>query len=136
MSGLDDHGGDDGRQKPSLPIVKTLFAFSNNHCSFQEDDRTPACEERLADPSWSSINAIVCHIIGRLPGSARWDYDREMSMRDRNAFDNLILLCPRHEHLVDDLLPNVYTVERLPRHEEESLGASGAVGSLDCRPRT
>lgn len=41
----------------------------------------------------------ICHIEGEKPGSAR--YNDMMSNKQRNDFDNLILLCRNHHKEVD-----------------------------------
>jgi hypothetical protein len=44
-----------------------------------------------------------------------------MSEQDRNDFPNLILLCPTHHTLVDDLEPDRYTVSVLTKMKEDAL---------------
>lgn len=106
------------------PVVKTLFAHSNNVCAFS-DDRV-ACEEKLTDPRWPAVNAIICHIRGLHPGSAR--YDAAMADAERNHYDNLILLCPNHSRLIDDLEPDDYPPKALremkERYERHASSAS------------
>jgi hypothetical protein len=111
------------RTRPSDATVKTLFALSANVCAFNDD--RGACEVHLTDPSWTGVQARICHIQGLRPGSAR--YNPAMSDRERNHFDNLLLLCPNHHGRVDDLEPKRYTVEVLTRMKArglESLPAS------------
>src|SRR3984957_2457586 len=100
----------DGR--PNDPTIKTLFAVSGNVCAFRDPEgRLPACEEHLTDPEWKSVKARICHIAGRRPDSAR--HVEAMTDDQRAHFDNLILLCPTHHVLVDDLEPDRFTIESL-----------------------
>ena len=92
-------------------VIKTLFAFSGNVCAFIDIDTKRGCEEPLTNPAWQSVSARVCHIRGRRRGSAR--YDPNMTAPERNAFENLILLCPTHHVRIDDLEPEKYTIEVL-----------------------
>src|SRR5689334_10364450 len=91
--------------EPNLPTIKTLFALSRNVCSYT------ACEAKLTDPSRRSVRARIAHIAGENPGSAR--YDPLMTDDQRRSFENLMLLCPNHHNLIDDLDPDGHTVERL-----------------------
>jgi hypothetical protein len=97
----------------SVPVVKTLFALSGNSCAYT------GCEQRLTDPSWKQVNAHIAHIRGERPGAAR--FDALMTDTERNGFENLILLCPNHHHVIDALEPDTHTVELLlemkQRHE-------------------
>lgn len=69
--------------------LKRLFALSRNVCAF------PACDQRLADPAWPSVQAEICHIAGLQEGSAR--FDPLMSDEERNGYENLLLLRLSHE---------------------------------------
>lgn len=109
----DDYGSPDPRQ----PVVKTLFALSGNACAFREPG-LPACEQRLTDPAWDSVNARICHISGRRPGSAR--YDPTMTNAQRREFANLILLCPTHHVRIDELERDRFTVEMLREMKAKS----------------
>lgn len=94
-----------------VPTIKTLFAHSNNECAMDE------CNLKLTDPSWPSVRARIAHIRAQRPTGARYD----ASYPDVHAYENLILLCPNHHNLVDDLEPDAWPVERLlemkARHE-------------------
>jgi hypothetical protein len=93
------------------PDVKKLFALSRHECAMDE------CHERLAHPSWDSVLGRICHIRGHSPGGRRYDPCYE----NVDAFANLILLCPTCHTKIDDLEPDVWTVDRLEemkaRHE-------------------
>jgi hypothetical protein len=60
-------------------------------------------------------------ILAENPGSAR--YDKDQSAEDRQGYFNLMLLCPGHHKLVDDLEPQNYSVERLTAMKESHLAA-------------
>jgi hypothetical protein len=89
----------------SRAALKKLFALSHNVCAF------PRCEEALARPQWPKVLAKVCHIAGLNEGSAR--FDPSMTVVERNDYPNLILLCPNHHDLIDELEPERFTVDDL-----------------------
>ncbi len=90
---------------PGLTTIKMLFARSCNRCAF------PGCDLRLADPQWKGVQADIAHIRGENPGSAR--YAPDMSDEERNAPDNLVLLCPNHHREIDRLAPQDWSAEQL-----------------------
>jgi len=110
----------------SWTTIKTLFGLSCNVCAMD------GCEQRLTDPNWKQVNADIAHIRGERPGAAR--YDPSMSSADRNAYENLLLLCPSCHRLIDRLEPDSYPVERLVeiknRHEERCRGVGWATDDL------
>lgn len=109
-----------GKTEPSRSTVKTLFALSSNVCSFH-DKRRPergACEAKMTDPNWKCVNGEICHIEGERPGSAR--YRPDMTAIERHDYENLILLCPSHHKLIDDLEPGYFTVEILKGMKESA----------------
>ena len=78
--------------KYSQTTIKRLFALSNNICYF------PNCPIKMIDDNKSIIGEI-CHIEGEKKGSAR--YNSRMSVKERNNFKNLILMCPNHHTFID-----------------------------------
>jgi hypothetical protein len=63
----------------------------------------------------------VCHIKGKKPGSARHDPDQPEEERD--AFENLVLMCPIHHDLIDKpATRDAFSVEMIQgyKHEHES----------------
>jgi hypothetical protein len=98
-------------QGPSQSTVKALFAYSGNVCAYQDPIGSGACEQELTNPRWRRVRGQLCHIHGEKPGSAR--YDPTMSEQERHSFDNLILLCPNHHNLIDDLEPDRHPAEFL-----------------------
>jgi len=104
---------DPDMSEPSETAVKTLFAESRNTCFFT------GCEDKLTDPKWKQVNAEIAHIKGERPGSAR--YDAEQPDRERQGYENLMLLCPKHHKLVDRLEPDEYDVDRLQEMKARHL---------------
>lgn len=80
--------------------VKRLFAVAGNICAF------PECTTRLVEDG--VIVGQVCHIRAREPGGPR--YDPHYS--DRDAFENLVLMCGVH-HKIIDTKPDKYPTDRL-----------------------
>ena len=85
-----------------------LCVRSGNHCAM------PDCRKILVIARTSndreSLVAIMAHIKGEKPKSAR--YDSNMIDAERNAYSNLILICPSCHKKIDDQ-PNTYTVEKI-----------------------
>lgn len=89
------------------PDIKMLWGKSGNHCAF------PGCNTELAKLGSAGGNSIIgemAHIKGENRNSAR--YDSSMTDKERNCYNNLILLCPTH-HTEIDRDPALYTVEKL-----------------------
>jgi len=112
------------RPEPSEPVVKTLFALSRNVCAFSDSERGEDYEQRLTDPAWKRVRARICHIRGLLPDSAR--HDASMTDVARNAYENLILMCPNHHNLIDDLEPDRYSVDVLTEMKQRAELHGGA----------
>lgn len=89
---------------PSLGTIKRLFSMSGNRCAF------PRCEQELVDAESGKVTGRVCHIRAQSPCGPR--YDENQSDAERQAFANLILMCPVH-HDVIDADPESYTVARI-----------------------
>jgi hypothetical protein len=89
---------------PSTKTIKKLCALSGNTCAF------PKCTTLLVDEESNSFVGEVCHIEGKRPYSARYDLNQKDEERD--AFENLILMCPTHHKIIDDDSES-YTVEWL-----------------------
>lgn len=89
-----------------------LAALSGNECAFQD------CTAPIYDTDHNVMVGEVCHIRGKRPGSAR--YDLNQTDDERDAYENLILMCSPHHKIIDDE-PERYTVEVLlefkRRHE-------------------
>lgn len=94
--------------QPTQSTLKRLFARSGNRCAF------PRCVAPLTHND--TLIGEVCHIKGDKPGAAR--YDTSQADPERQAYDNLIVLCPNHHTVIDDD-EVAYTVERLLRMKTE-----------------
>ena len=114
--------------EPTPATIKKLFLLSSLTCGFYDPARPGgACEEVLARADWPRVNAHVCHIKGENYGSAR--YDPSMTDDERRDFENLLLLCPNHHHLIDDLDPDRYPAEKLFAMKQRGLDASRGLPS-------
>jgi hypothetical protein len=101
-----------GIDEPREPTIKGLFAVSGNQCYFHYPDGR-RCDEKLTDPSWKKVKAQVAHICADAEGGPR--YDPNQTPEQRQAFENLMLLCPNHHTHVDHLRPDEYPPEVLRR---------------------
>ncbi|HUV42267.1 MAG TPA: HNH endonuclease signature motif containing protein [Sedimentisphaerales bacterium] len=89
---------------PSENVIKRLFALSRNVCAF------PNCATAIVQPTTMSVTGKICHIKAKSPGGPR--YDLKQTEKERNSFENLILLCGVHHDIVDDQ-PEKFSVEVL-----------------------
>lgn len=89
---------------PTQATIKRLFAQSGEFCMH------PDCERHVVDRGTGTIMVEVCHINARNPGGPR--YDPAQTEKERNAYENLILLCGDHHKLVD-AHPDQYSTEDL-----------------------
>lgn len=88
------------RRSYKISDLKLLFALSRNICAY------PSCEQPLAQPEWSGVQCEIAHIYGLNPGSARY-----VEGFGGNSAENLILLCPNHHNLIDNLEPTRFSAE-------------------------
>jgi hypothetical protein len=70
-----------------------LAALSGNECAF------PGCPTPIFDTDHGVMVGEVCHIKGKREGSAR--YDPAQTDEERDAFENLILMCRAHHAIID-----------------------------------
>lgn len=91
---------------PREQTVRKLFALSMNQCAF------PDCTTPIVDERTGTILGEVCHIHAQSQGGPR--YDAAQNQEERNASDNLVLMCRNH-HKVIDASENLieFTAERL-----------------------
>lgn len=73
----------------------------------------------MTDPRWTQVAGEIAHIRGERQGSAR--FDQQQPEDERQGYDNLILLCPKHHKLIDRLEPERWTVEELHAMKDEHL---------------
>jgi hypothetical protein len=94
--------------------LKLLFGSSAVRCSF------PDCHELCIEPSTpfdrAAITAYIAHIEAHSDSGPR--ANPMLTRKQRDAYDNLILLCPRH-HIVVDEQPNTYSSDDLRRWKAE-----------------
>lgn len=77
----------------SEPTRLRLAALSGNECAF------PGCPAPIFDTEHGVMVGEVCHIKGKKPGSAR--YDPAQTDDERDAFENLMLMCSPHHDIID-----------------------------------
>lgn len=101
---------------PTEKTIKRLFALSGNRCAY------PDCMAPIMHES-GAIIGDVCHIKAQKLGGPR--YDPNQTPEERNAFENLILLCKNHHQMVD-ATPSTYTVDLLQdiKEVQERNGAT------------
>lgn len=93
--------------------IKHLWARVGGQCSICDQDLT-------------NTGGDVAHIVARQPDGARGD--AELSPEQRDAYDNLILLCPNHHRLIDLTEPEKWSAERLRQvkaDQEERIRSAG-----------
>ncbi len=88
-----------------------------------------ACEQQLTDPSWKQVKGQIAHICGEKPAAAR--YDASMTPKERDVYDNLILLCPTCHVDVDRLRPDHFTVEILRLMKERAASKANTSWASD-----
>lgn len=100
--------------QPTLKTAKTLFAKSGNRCAYMD------CPVPLVEDN-NCVTGEICHIRAFKKGEAR--YDASQTDAQRNAPENLILMCARHHKIIDDD-PTLYSVAVLTalKRERESVG--------------
>lgn len=94
-----------------IPIrdQKMLWGRSASRCAMP-DCRRELVVERKMKPDPNSLVGQMAHIKGENEGAAR--YDASMTNKERDCYDNLILMCNVHHKVIDDQY-NYYTVDRL-----------------------
>jgi hypothetical protein len=101
------------------PTLKKLFALSGNECAY------PGCTQPVVDTELGLVVGEICHIKGKSPGGPR--YDPNQSDAERNGYENLMVMCGRHNKTVDDeKTRHLFPVERLKemkvQHEAKHAG--------------
>lgn len=111
---------------PSAKTIKQLFALSKNQCAF------PKCTVGIVLEENNTVVGEVCHIKGLRPNAAR--HDSTQTDDERNAFENLILLCSIHHKIIDEDVES-YTVERLRKIKKEREASGGPSALTDDERR-
>lgn len=106
--------------------IKLLWSNAAGRCSCSQ------CNERLSVEEAAEFAPYtlgeMAHIKGNKPGSNR--YDESQSEKERDSYENLILLCPTHHTLIDKAENEErYTVEML--HEMKVEHESEIANRLD-----
>ncbi|MDR2790467.1 MAG: hypothetical protein LBB59_05780, partial [Campylobacteraceae bacterium] len=83
--------------------IKRLYALSGNKCAF------PDCNVTFVSCENKTNVSTICHIEAAEEGGER--YNPNSNDEERRSFKNLILLCPNHHRITDDV--SIYTVEIL-----------------------
>lgn len=104
--------------------TRLLYQRSGNRCAF------PGCTKVLDEPATGQDEAVplseVAHIVASKPDGPRGRH--WLPIEERDEYDNLILLCEEHHHIID-AQPQTYTVERLRQfkadHEARMRDATG-----------
>ena len=99
------------RKSVKSKTLRFLYGKSGNKCAFPD-----CCEPIFEDDG--TLTGECCHIEAFSQGGARFNPDT--LIEDKNAEDNLILLCSRHHKIIDSH-PQEYTAERLKeiKHNHE-----------------
>src|SRR5690349_339403 len=100
------------KKKPTSGIpgrdVRLLYQQSGNRCAF------PTCTRTLVHPKTDKDGSVptseVAHIIAESLDGPRGEFP--LPLEERNRYENLILLCEEHHHVVDAQIAT-YSVERL-----------------------
>lgn len=104
-------------------MLAALWAVSNGRCY------APGCPMPVVHevrPGVYRKNAQVAHIYGVRPGAPR--YRPDMSARERDAFENLLLLClPHHEDVDGQGADDFFSPETLREWKIEHEGESGSI---------
>jgi HNH endonuclease len=110
--------------------LRLLFQQSGNCCAF------PGCTKSLVFPATPRDGAApsseVAHIVANSIEGPRGDFPLPAAERDR--YENLILLCEEHHHLID-AQPRTHTVERLRqiKYDHESMVAEAVRRAAETR---
>ena len=114
--------------------LRLLYQQSGNCCAF------PGCTKSLVSPATAMDAAApsseIAHIVARSIEGPRGGQPLPVEERDR--YENLILLCEEHHHLVD-AQPHTYRVERLRqiKYDHESMVAEAVRRAAEqriCQP--
>ena len=104
--------------------LKKLSILSGDKCAF------PDCPLPLIDES-AILTGEICHIKARNSGGMR--YDASQTNKERNNYENLILMCPLH-HTVIDSSEEIFTVEvlqQIKKKHESKHPESNEQGKLE-----
>lgn len=86
---------------------KLLWGKSANRCNYENCKKTLSLE---IDEKHHTITGEECHIVAKKVDGPRGKSN--LSSKDRDEYDNLILMCEEHHHIIDDN-PKKYTIDIL-----------------------
>jgi len=90
------------RLVPTRETIRRLFLLSGNQCAF------PECTAPIIMEDGTYVGQ-VCHICAAEPGGERFDISQ--TNEQRREFENLLLMCPAHHVVTDDV--DAYPVLRM-----------------------
>jgi hypothetical protein len=93
----------------SSTTIKRLYTFSGNQCAF------PDCSVTFVSPENETNISNICHIEAAEQGGER--YNSNSTDDNRRSYENLILLCPNHHKVTDNV--GKYTVEILRKMKKD-----------------
>ena len=96
------------RLSPSSQTLRELYLSSGNECAFA------GCDRRMIDTNGIFVG-VVCHIEAAMLGGER--FNARSSNEERRLPANLILMCPEHHTVTNDVV--VYPVDRMRRMKSE-----------------
>ncbi len=86
---------------------KLLWGKSANRCNDETCRKTLSLE---IDQKHHTITGEECHIVAKKVDGPRGE--SKLSSKERDEYDNLILMCEEHHHIIDDN-PEKYTIDIL-----------------------
>ncbi|MBS2967139.1 hypothetical protein KGA66_29190 [Actinocrinis puniceicyclus] len=111
----------------SLTEQRKLFQRSGDMCAFPRCNRALTAQETDSDP----VAALgeIAHIVADSPNGPRGS--SQLASKERNQYENLILLCNYHHQLIDSQ-PGTWTVGRLVAMKQAHEGwVRLRLGSVD-----
>src|SRR5690625_4714515 len=99
------------RLKPFTSVLRELYLKSGNECAFLD------CNERMIQSDGTFIGE-VCHIEAAMPNGPR--FNPRQSNEHRRQYDNLMLMCPKHHKVTDNL--DKYPVYKLKQIKKDHEG--------------
>ena len=90
------------RLAPTVQTKRALFLLSRNQCAF------PNCRQNLIDERGHFIGEI-CHIEAANEDGER--FNPNQTNEERRDISNLILMCPNHHKITNDV--HAYTVQTM-----------------------
>ena len=98
-----------GRKAIKDSTLRFLYGKSGNKCAY------PDCTAPIFEGD-GTLTGECCHIEAYSPNGAR--YNTSTSSEEKNAEENLILMCSRH-HKIIDTHPEQYSVETLKKYKQQ-----------------